>query len=1372
MTNQLAQKLNLSLENKEILSVSTFGAQKATDIHTYVVCFKVKLKDGTYMTISVNVLNQITGSIQRSPLVQKDLEFLKAIPAERMADCLPDTLENTTIDLLIGSDYFWDIIGNDKVTLPSGMFLIPSKFGYIVSGKFPDNKQCLCNLVHTLFVTAEVGQVTHGLENLWRLETIGIKDPMVVETDEEALRKFNETIQFKDGRYQVAWPWKNEDVCLPENFNLAMGRLRSLIYRLKSDATLVEKYNHIIQQQLQDGVIEVVDKSVVSDTSKHYLPHHPVITPSKATTKVRIVYDASAKGKVGDSSLNECLYRGPVILPDLCGVLLRFRLYYIVILADIEKAFLQLGIQSGDRDVTRFLWFKDIATLEVSDSNVIMFRFCRVPFGLICSPFLLAATIKYHLQKEESPLATHIQNNIYVDNVLIGVKSVKEAYRAYQEAKIIFERASMNLREWNSNSTDFLNSITAAECVNGDISKVFGLLWNRVDDTFCISGPDYTILNSVTKREALHYIVKVFDPLGLLVPVTFYGKVFIQNLWNFKLQWDQSLPANLMESWTYITTLFKQIPLIKITRFVGIVDKSATYQLLVFCDASIKAYAASVYLRIKDEAGVKTHLMFSKMRLVPMNKGERRKELTIPRLELLAVLIGIRAVNFVTKELRLKITDRILWTDSQCVLYWLKTKKPLSVFVENRIREIKLEEDVTFRYVPTLHNPSDYATRGLSVQEIMCSSLWWHGPSWLQEEDMLWPVRNPSDTTPEVLQQANNEVRKSNPEVSHVTVDEGKWLPFGIDQSRYSSLRKLLCVTILVFRFIKIKIWNQLSSDNKKLIQQHKLLITILSSLGERGPVTAGEIKLICLLWIFAIQHKYFEEIYSALQHKRKNCLQMQLGLKVDEFQILRCYGRYANAVISDEMKYPKLLPRRIHFTKLVIMEVHLRLVHAGVSHTLGQIRQQYWIPQGRAEVRRVLLQCTVCKRHGGPPFSLPNMPSWPQERVSRSEPFQYIGLDYFGPLRVKEGNGIEKMWICLFTCLAVRAIHLELVKGLSAPLFLDCLKRFIARRGKPKLIISDNAPQFRLVKTTLDMEWNKTFKSSEVLDYFSHEVIQWNFTTALAPWQGGFYERLIGLVKQGLRKGMGRKVLYWDKLMILTVEVEAIINARPLTYVYEDFKSGFVLTPAHFLTGNHKVAVPFSEDVCEDSDYYPKIDSVKELTEYWRRNQKQLNLFWEFWKQEYLLSLRETSPLRHKGIRSQLNRQPKLGEVVVVKDDYLPRGAWKLAQIKQFIFSKDGLIRSVKIQLPNKTVISRAINHLFPLEISSVANTDCEFSLGDDNEVVCDNSMTTCDNDERPPRRKAAAKAHERILEQLKPEPACVIFSFPRECHGENTIK
>ena len=225
---------------------------------------------------------------------------------------------------------------------------------------------------------------------------------------------------------------------------------------------------------------------------------------------------------------------------------------------------------------------------------------------------------------------------------------------------------------------------------------------------------------------------------------------------------------------------------------------------------------------------------------------------------------------------------------------------------------------------------------------------------------------------------------------------------------------------------------------------------------------------------VVTVQHKHFQEVYLALNDKRKCCLQMQLGLKVDEFQILRCHGRYANAAITEEMKCPKLLPRRTYFISLIIKEVHERLVHAGISHTLSQIRQEYWIPQGQAAVRHILSQCVICKRHGGSSFQLLNMPPWPRERASRSEPCQYIGLDYLGPIRVKEGNVIQKMWICLFTCLAIRAVHLELVKGLSAEMFLDCLRRFVARRGKPRLIISDNAPQFRLIKSTVDWQWNK----------------------------------------------------------------------------------------------------------------------------------------------------------------------------------------------------------------------------------------------------------------------------------------------------------
>ena len=175
--------------------------------------------------------------------------------------------------------------------------------------------------------------------------------------------------------------------------------------------------------------------------------------------------------------------------------------------------------------------------------------------------------------------------------------------------------------------------------------------------------------------------------------------------------------------------------------------------------------------------------------------------------------------------------------------------------------------------------------------------------------------------------------------------------------------------------------------------------------------------------------------------------------------------------------------------------------------------------------------------------------------------------------------------------------------------MFLDCLRRFISRRGQPKSLIGDNASQFRLVKSTLDWQWTELFKSDELRDFLGCESIEWSFTTALAPWLGGFYKHLIGMVKQSLKRGMGCKVLYWDKLTTLLVEVEAIINRRPLMYVGEDFDSSFVLISTHFLTGNQDV-IPSCLDYSDDVDYFHKMHSVKELSKHWKRSQKQLNLF------------------------------------------------------------------------------------------------------------------------------------------------------------------
>ncbi|XP_060555434.1 uncharacterized protein LOC132716225 [Ruditapes philippinarum] len=181
-----------------------------------------------------------------------------------------------------------------------------------------------------------------AMDDLWNIEAIGMTDKQVDTDDEIAMKKFRETIQYKDKRYFVTWPWKNEEPDIPLNRELAVGRLRSTVNRMKNKPELMQKYDNVIQEQFTKGIIERVETKRVGIV--HYLPHHAVITPQKTTTKLRVVYDASSKSKQSNKSLNECLYRGPVMLHDLCGMLMRFRLHKIALVADIEKAFLQIGL--------------------------------------------------------------------------------------------------------------------------------------------------------------------------------------------------------------------------------------------------------------------------------------------------------------------------------------------------------------------------------------------------------------------------------------------------------------------------------------------------------------------------------------------------------------------------------------------------------------------------------------------------------------------------------------------------------------------------------------------------------------------------------------------------------------------------------------------------------------------------------------------------------------------------------------------------------------------------------------------------------------------------------------------------------------------
>ena len=257
----------------------------------------------------------------------------------------------------------------------------------------------------------------------------------------------------------------------------------------------------------------------------------------------------------------------------------------------------------------------------------------------------------------------------------------------------------------------------------------------------------------------------------------------------------------------------------------------------------------------------------------------------------------------------------------------------------------------------------------------------------------------------------------------------------------------------------------------------------------------------------------------------------------------------------------------------------------------------------------------------------MPSMSPWPSNKVIRSLPFQNTGLDYFGPLYIKRGSHVDRKKVCvwLVTCVTARAIHLEIVADLSAEEFLLALRRFTARWGKPQRIVLDNAPQFKLTKSSVDVAWENAIRDTDVQSLIVEQRIKWSFIVQLSPWMGEFYDRLVGISKMALRKATGKACLTMLQLQTLLTETEAIINSRPLTYLGEDLNDRIALTPSHFLSPNTKTGTPLikNDGNIADPTYLPaKISSKETLLNTWKKGQNLLEAFWKLRRDDYLLRL------------------------------------------------------------------------------------------------------------------------------------------------------
>lgn len=379
---------------------------------------------------------------------------------------------------------------------------------------------------------------------------------------------------------------------------------------------------------------------------------------------------------------------------------------------------------------------------------------------------------------------------------------------------------------------------------------------------------------------------------------------------------------------------------------------------------------------------------------------------------------------------------------------------------------------------------------------------------------------------------------------------------------------------------------------------------------------------------------------------------------------ILRVGGRLSKSSLPLETKHPIILAKDLYISSLLLRHIHEEVGHSGRNYMLSKLREKYWVTGVSTAIRRVLSKCTICRRLGATPVCQ-QMADLPTERLQPNEPpFTCVGVDLFGPFEVKSRRSIVKRYGVIFTCFALRAIHIEVAPSLDTDSFINALRRFIARRGQVRELRSDNGTNFvgaeRELKNAIE-QWNQ----AKVHEMLLQRGIKWTFNPPAGSHHGGVWERLIRSVRKVLNSTLKVQNLDEEGLHTVLCEVEAIINSRPITKASTDPNDLEALTPNHLLLLKNLPSLPPGE--FQTADLYAR--------KRWRQVQYMSDLFWKRWTQEYLPLLQE----RQRWTGVQRNLVP--GDIVLLMDSTAPRNSWVMGRVIQTYPDRKGFVRQVRIK-------------------------------------------------------------------------------------------
>lgn len=1090
------------------------------------------------------------------------------------------------------------------------------------------------------------------MQDYFSTENFGVKlvEKMKSSSDERALRIMEQTLNYSNGQYEIGLLWKEDKISFPNSYQSALNRLKLQERKMNREPELRTWYSNKIKEYEEKGYLRKATLMEQKESERtYYIPHFVVVNLNKNPPKRRLVFDAAAK--IGGESLNSKLLSGPDGLSSLVGVLIRFREGKYAVSGDIQEMFHQVRIRKEDQESQKIL-FRDDPT-----EKPVIYIMQVMTFGATCSPACAQFVKNQNALKFQEKYPEEVKaiiDNHYVDDYLDSFDSVEKANMIINNVIKIQANAHFNLRNFISNSSSILECIPEDKRMQKKVvelgndeqtyEKVLGIYWDTEKDALRYRVKNDNFPDWPTKREMLSIAMSVYDPLGLISNITIESRVMMQELWRTGTNWDEKIPQKMLNQWISWTNRLEQLKTEFFPRcYSNLKGEIISRELHVFVDASDRAYAAVIYMRTIGKESIDLCIVAAKARVAP------NKLMSIPRLELQAAVLGTRLVETVVKEIRLNYASITFWSDSRTVLAWINSEpRNYKQFIAHRVSEI-LDSTTTnqWRWVDSKNNPADEATK-----TIIKDSIWVTGPDFLYKTEYHWPSNKQKEPTLEELKP-----------VHMIKTIEIPNLSF-INEENFSSWKRLKRSTAILIKFVE---WIRVRKDQNEF----------------NAIISVHDLQRAENLLIRKAQWNEFTNELKSLsvgENVPKDSPIRNLTPFLDEKGVLRSRTRYENArVVPEGATLPAILPKNHYITRLILISYHEQFLHKKMETAIAAVRQKYWVIDIRAVMKKIKFRCQKCKNDNAKPIP-PIMAALPKCRLHVNvKPFTYTGVDYFGPMNVSIGRRVEKRWGALFTCLNTRAVHIELANALSTDAFFLCLKNVIHRRGKILQLYSDNGTNF----VGANNEINR------IKERLADDGIEWFFNPPASPHFGGVWERMVKEVKSLLPSV--QRTMPEDELRSLLIQIEFIINSRPLTHIPLYSDDDEVLTPNHFLLNQSGATNLSLNDVTKG----------EVNREHWKRAEQAAKVYWDRWIQEYLPTLGKRSKWQ------EVNRPIKLDDIVAYPDES-QKGVWIKAIVTELRPGKDGQIRSVRIRTPNRHELIKSVSNLLIFDVRK-QNTEKE---------------------------------------------------------------